>query len=47
MFCRLEERSRLILGLNICRLSRGKTPSVDFNKDFNGFGSSEGLRPES
>jgi len=45
MFYRPEGESRLVLGLNLCRLSRGKMLGVDFNKDFTWVGSSVALRP--
>jgi hypothetical protein len=45
MFYRPAGESRLILGLNLCRLSRGKMLGVDFNKDFTWVGSSVALRP--
>ena len=44
MFYRPEGESRLVLGLNLCRLSRGKMLGVDFNKDFTWVGSSVALR---
>jgi hypothetical protein len=47
MFYRPPGESRLTLGLNLCRLSRGKMLGVDFNKDFTWVGSSVALRPES
>jgi len=46
MFYRPAGESRLVLGLNLCRLSRGKMLGVDFNKDFTWVGSSVALRPE-
>jgi len=46
MFYRPEGESRLTLGLNLCRLSRGKMLGVDFNKDFTWVGSSVAIRPE-
>jgi hypothetical protein len=46
MFYRPEGERRLILGLNLCRLSRGKMLGVDFNKDFTWVGSSVAIRPE-
>jgi len=45
MFYRPSGESRLVLGLNLCRLSRGKMLGVDFNKDFTWVGSSVALRP--
>ena len=45
MFYRPEGESRLTLGLNLCRLSRGKMLGVDFNKDFTWVGSSVAIRP--
>jgi hypothetical protein len=45
MFYRPAGESRLVLGLNLCRLSRGKMLGVDFNKDFTWVGSSVALRP--
>jgi hypothetical protein len=45
MFYRPPGESRLTLGLNLCRLSRGKLLGVDFNKDFTWVGSSVALRP--
>lgn len=47
MFYRPPGEGRLTLGLNLCRLSRGKMLGVDFNKDFTWVGSSVALRPES
>ena len=44
-FYRPEGESRLTLGLNLCRLSRGKMLGVDFNKDFTWVGSSVAIRP--
>ena len=44
MFYRPPGERRLTLGLNLCRLSRGKMLGVDFNKDFTWVGSSVGLR---
>ena len=46
MFYRPPGENRLTLGLNLCRLSRGKMLGVDFNKDFTWVGSSVALRPE-
>ncbi len=45
MFYRPAGTGRLVLGLNLCRLSRGKMLGVDFNKDFTWVGSSVALRP--
>jgi hypothetical protein len=45
MFFRPEGDSAFTLGLNLCRLSRGKMLGVDFNKDFTWVGSSVALRP--
>jgi hypothetical protein len=45
MFYRPEGGDRLTLGLNLCRLSRGKMLGVDFNKDFTWVGSSVAIRP--
>ncbi len=45
MFYRPHGESRLTLGLNLCRLSRGEMLGVDFNKDFTWVGSSVALRP--
>ena len=44
MFYRPAGETRLTLGLNLCRLSRGKMLGVDFNKDFTWVGSSVALR---
>ncbi len=46
MFYRPAGESRLTLGLNLCRLSRGKMLGVDFNKEFTWVGSSVALRPD-
>jgi hypothetical protein len=46
MFFRPDEDAVPTLGLNLCRLSRGKMLGVDFNKDFTWVGSSVALRPE-
>ena len=45
MFFRPEGESSFTLGLNLCRLSRGRMLGVDFNKDFTWVGSSVALRP--
>jgi hypothetical protein len=45
MFFRPDEDPIPTLGLNLCRLSRGKMLGVDFNKDFTWVGSSVALRP--
>ncbi len=45
MFFRPDDAAELVLGLNLCRLSRGKMLGVDFNKDFTWVGSSVALRP--
>jgi len=45
MFFRPDGEARPTLGLNLCRLSRGKMLGVDFNKDFTWVGSSVALRP--
>ncbi len=45
MFFRPDGDARPTLGLNLCRLSRGKMLGVDFNKDFTWVGSSVALRP--
>ncbi len=45
MFFRPDDASGMTLGLNLCRLSRGKMLGVDFNKDFTWVGSSVALRP--
>ena len=45
MFFRPDEAASFTLGLNLCRLSRGKMLGVDFNKDFTWVGSSVALRP--
>jgi hypothetical protein len=45
MFFRPDADSAPTLGLNLCRLSRGKMLGVDFNKDFTWVGSSVALRP--
>lgn len=45
MFFRPEGSRSFTLGLNLCRLSRGKMLGVDFNKDFTWVGSSVALRP--
>jgi hypothetical protein len=47
MFFRPDDDHVPTLGLNLCRLSRGKMLGVDFNKDFTWVGSSVALRPES
>ncbi len=46
MFFRPEGETSFTLGLNLCRLSRGRMLGVDFNKDFTWVGSSVALRPE-
>jgi hypothetical protein len=43
MFYRPEGSDEFTLGLNLCRLSRGKMLGVDFNKDFTWVGSSVAL----
>ncbi len=45
MFYRPPGSREFVLGLNLCRLSRGKMLGVDFNKDFTWVGSSVALRP--
>ena len=45
MFFRPDGDARPTLGLNLCRLSRGKMLGVDFNRDFTWVGSSVALRP--
>jgi hypothetical protein len=45
MFFRPDADAVPTLGLNLCRLSRGKMLGVDFNKDFTWVGSSVALRP--
>ena len=45
MFFRPDEDAAPTLGLNLCRLSRGKMLGVDFNKDFTWVGSSVALQP--
>ena len=45
MFFRPDGDRSFTLGLNLCRLSRGKMLGVDFNKDFTWVGSSVALRP--
>ena len=45
MFFRPEGEPSFTLGLNLCRLSRGKMLGVDFNKNFTWVGSSVALRP--
>ena len=45
MFFRPDAETTPVLGLNLCRLSRGKMLGVDFNKDFTWVGSSVALRP--
>lgn len=45
MFFRPGPRREFTLGLNLCRLSRGKMHGVDFNRDFTWVGSSVALRP--
>jgi len=45
MFFRPDDAPSFTLGLNLCRLSRGKMLGVDFNKDFTWVGSSVALRP--
>ncbi|MEO6325383.1 MAG: hypothetical protein ABIT01_04630 [Thermoanaerobaculia bacterium] len=47
MFFRPDGATRPTLGLNLCRLSRGKMLGVDFNKDFSWVGSSVALSPVS
>jgi hypothetical protein len=47
MFFRPDEDPAPTLGLNLCRLSRGKMMGVDFNKDFTWVGSSVALSPVS
>jgi hypothetical protein len=47
MLYRPDEAAEFTLGLNLCRLSRGKMLGVDFNKDFTWVGSSVALRPAS
>ena len=44
MFFRPEGETSFTLGLNLCRLSRGRMLGVDFNKDFTWVGSSVALR---
>jgi hypothetical protein len=46
MFFRPDDAPMPTLGLNLCRLSRGKMLGVDFNKDFTWVGSSVAIRPE-
>ncbi len=43
MFYRRDHDNHFTLGLNLCRLSRGKMLGVDFNKDFTWVGSSVAL----
>ncbi len=45
MFYRPAGSPEPILGLNLCRLSRGKMLGVDFNKDFTWVGSSVAIAP--
>jgi hypothetical protein len=45
MFFRPDAEPSFTLGLNLCRLSRGKMHGVDFNRDFTWVGSSVALRP--
>lgn len=45
MFFRPDGESSFTLGLNLCRLSRGKMLGVDFNRDFTWVGSSVAIRP--
>jgi hypothetical protein len=45
MFFRPDGDAAPTLGLNLCRLSRGKMLGVDFNKDFTWVGSSVALKP--
>ena len=45
MFFRPDADEAPTLGLNLCRLSRGKMLGVDFNKDFTWVGSSVALQP--
>jgi hypothetical protein len=45
MFFRPEGETSFTLGLNLCRLSRGRMLGVDFNKDFSWVGSSVARRP--
>jgi hypothetical protein len=45
MFFRPDADAELTLGLNLCRLSRGRMLGVDFNKDFTWVGSSVALQP--
>ena len=45
MMYRPDDTTAFTLGLNLCRLSRGKMLGVDFNKDFTWVGSSVALRP--
>jgi hypothetical protein len=44
MFFRPDGQAEPTLGLNLCRLSRGKMLGVDFNKDFTWVGSSVALQ---
>jgi hypothetical protein len=45
MFFRPDAEATPTLGLNLCRLSRGKMLGVDFNKDFTWVGSSVAIKP--
>lgn len=45
MFFRPDESPSFTLGLNLCRLSRGRMLGVDFNKGFSWVGSSVAIRP--
>jgi hypothetical protein len=45
MFFRPDDEPAFTLGLNLCRLSRGRMLGVDFNRDFTWVGSSVALRP--
>lgn len=45
MFYRPDDEAGPTLGLNLCRLSRGRMLGVDFNKDFTWVGSSVAIAP--
>ncbi len=45
MFYRPDGEEKPVLGLNLCRLSRGTMLGVDFNRDFTWVGSSVAIRP--
>lgn len=45
MFFRPDDEASFTLGLNLCRLSRGRLLGVDFNRDYSWVGSTVALRP--